>query len=115
MFTTPRLIVIALCAALNFALGTVVYLVKLPIYLNSVGTILCALLLAPARWAAFVCACLAGIDRRPHHGRPVQSVPSLVPAHGRGDRARLGIPHRRRRRHVPRPADADRSPSRGAC
>jgi energy-coupling factor transport system substrate-specific component len=61
MFTTPRLIVIALCAALNFAIGTVVYLIKLPIYLDSIGTILCALLLAPARWAAFVCACLAGI------------------------------------------------------
>jgi energy-coupling factor transport system substrate-specific component len=60
MFTTPRLIVIALCAALNFAIGTIVYLVKLPIYLDSVGTILCALLLAPARWAAFVCACIAG-------------------------------------------------------
>ena len=61
MFTTPRLILIALCAALNFALGTVVYLVKLPIYLDSIGTILCALLLAPARWTAFVCACLAGV------------------------------------------------------
>jgi energy-coupling factor transport system substrate-specific component len=60
MFTTPRLIVIALCAALNFAIGTIVYLVKLPIYLDSVGTILCALLLAPARVAAFVCACIAG-------------------------------------------------------
>jgi len=60
MFTTPRLIVIALCAALNFGIGTIVYLVKMPIYLDSVGTILCALLLAPARWAAFVCACIAG-------------------------------------------------------
>jgi energy-coupling factor transport system substrate-specific component len=60
MFTTPRLIVIALCAALNVAIGTVVFLIKLPIYLDSVGTILCALLLAPARWAAFVCASLAG-------------------------------------------------------
>jgi energy-coupling factor transport system substrate-specific component len=60
MFTTPRLILIALCAALNFAIGTVVYLIKLPIYLDSIGTILCALLLAPARWVAFVCACLAG-------------------------------------------------------
>jgi energy-coupling factor transport system substrate-specific component len=60
MFTTPRLIVIALCAALNCAVGTVVYLIKLPIYLDSIGTILCALLLAPARWVAFVCACLAG-------------------------------------------------------
>ena len=60
MFTTPRLILIALCAALNVAVGTVVYLIKLPIYLDSIGTILCALLLAPARGVAFVCACLAG-------------------------------------------------------
>ena len=60
MFTTPRLIVIALCAALNFAVGTIVYLIKLPIYLDSIGTILCALLLAADRKAAFVCACLAG-------------------------------------------------------
>ena len=38
MFTTPRLVAIALCAALNFAIGIIVYLVKLPIYLDSVGT-----------------------------------------------------------------------------
>lgn len=56
MFTTPRLIVIALCAALNFSIGTVVYLIKLPIYLDSIGTILCALLLYPDRKAGFVCA-----------------------------------------------------------
>ena len=61
MLTTPRLIVIALCAALNFSIGTIVYLVKLPIYLDSIGTILCALLLAADRKVAFVCACLAGM------------------------------------------------------
>ena len=60
MFTTPRLVAIALCAALNFAIGIMVYLVKLPIFLDSVGTILCALLLAPDRRAAVVCAFLAG-------------------------------------------------------
>ena len=60
MFTTPRLVAIALCAALNFAIGIIVYLVKLPIYLDSVGTILCALLLVPDRFAALVCAFLAG-------------------------------------------------------
>lgn len=60
MFTTPRLVAIALCAALNFAIGIIVYLVKLPIYLDSVGTILCALLLFPDRRAALVCAFLAG-------------------------------------------------------
>ena len=61
MLTTPRLIAIALCAALNFALGSIVYLVKLPIYLDSVGTILCALLIVDDRKAAFCCACLAGL------------------------------------------------------
>jgi energy-coupling factor transport system substrate-specific component len=60
MLTTPRLIVIALCAALNFSIGTVVYLIKLPIYLDQIGTILCVLLLAFDRRAAFLCACLAG-------------------------------------------------------
>jgi energy-coupling factor transport system substrate-specific component len=60
MFTTPRLVAIALCAALNFAIGIIVYLVKLPIFLDSVGTILCALLIAPDRRAAIVCAFIAG-------------------------------------------------------
>src|SRR5215510_2703821 len=60
MFTTPRLVLIALCAALNVAVGSVVYLLKLPIYLDSIGIILCALLLASDRWAAFVCASVAG-------------------------------------------------------
>ena len=61
MFTTPRLVAIALCAALNFAIGNVVYLVKLPIYLDSIGTILCALLIFPDRIAAIVCAFIAGL------------------------------------------------------
>jgi energy-coupling factor transport system substrate-specific component len=60
MFTTPRLMLIALGAALNCSIGTIVYLVKLPIYLDSIGTILIALLLAPDRMAAFICAWAAG-------------------------------------------------------
>ncbi len=60
MLTTPRLVAIALCAALNFAIGNIVYLVKLPIYLDSIGTILCALLIFPDRLAAIVCAFIAG-------------------------------------------------------
>lgn len=61
MLTTPRLVAIALCAALNFAIGNVVYLVKLPIYLDSIGTILCALLIFPDRLAAIACAFIAGL------------------------------------------------------
>jgi len=60
MLTTPRLMAIALCAALNFSIGSIVYLVKLPIYLDSIGTILCALLLFPDRRAGFVCAWISG-------------------------------------------------------
>ena len=60
MFTTPRLILIALGAALNFSIGTIVYLTKLPIFLDSIGTILVALLLAPLRMPAFLCAWAAG-------------------------------------------------------
>lgn len=60
MFTTPRLILIALGAALNFSIGTIVYLIKLPIFLDSIGTILVALLLAPLRMPAFLCAWAAG-------------------------------------------------------
>jgi len=60
MLTTPRLVAIALCAALNFAIGNIVYLVKLPIFLDSIGTILCALLIVPDRLAAIACAFIAG-------------------------------------------------------
>jgi energy-coupling factor transport system substrate-specific component len=60
VFTTPRLVAITLCAALNFSIGNIVYLIKLPIYLDSVGTILCALLLFPDRLAAIACAFIAG-------------------------------------------------------
>jgi energy-coupling factor transport system substrate-specific component len=61
MFTTPRLVTIALCAALNFAASSIVYLVKLPIYLDSIGVMLCCLLLATDRRAAFVCSLIAAL------------------------------------------------------
>src|SRR4030081_3338997 len=60
MFTTPRLIIIGLGAAPHLSIGTIVYLIKLPVYLDSIGTILVALLLAPDRTAAFLCAWAAG-------------------------------------------------------
>jgi energy-coupling factor transport system substrate-specific component len=60
MFTMPRLILIALGAALNCSIGTIVYLLKLPVFLDSIGTILIALLLAPDRMAAFLCSWAAG-------------------------------------------------------
>jgi energy-coupling factor transport system substrate-specific component len=60
--SSPLLSVIALCASLNLALGGVVFLVKLPVYLDMVGTILCALLLAPTPGRAFLAAATAGVS-----------------------------------------------------
>ena len=57
----PLIVLIALCAALNLALGAVVYLIKLPIYLDMVGTMLCALLLGTHPMRAFVAAGIAGV------------------------------------------------------
>jgi energy-coupling factor transport system substrate-specific component len=66
MLTTPRLVAIALCAALNFAIGNIVYLIKLPIYLDSIGTILCALAaIACAFIAGFISALLTGLILNP--------------------------------------------------
>ena len=61
VFTTPRLVAIALCASLNIAIGSIVYVLKMPIYLDSIGSILCALLLAPDRLIGFICTALAGL------------------------------------------------------
>jgi energy-coupling factor transport system substrate-specific component len=61
ILTTPRLMAVALCAALNFCIGSIVYLIKLPIYLDSIGTILAALLLFPSPLLGFLCAWLSGV------------------------------------------------------
>ena len=59
--TRSLIVLIALCAALNLALGGIVYLIKLPIYLDMVGTMLCALLLATHPKRAFNAAGIAGV------------------------------------------------------
>lgn len=55
------IVLISLCAALNLALGGIVYLIKLPIYLDMVGTMLCALILATSRKRAFLASAVAGV------------------------------------------------------
>lgn len=57
----PTMLVVALCAALNLALGSIVYMVKLPIYLDLVGTLLCALLLAATPMRSFMASAAVGI------------------------------------------------------
>jgi energy-coupling factor transport system substrate-specific component len=59
--STRLVVLVALCAALNLVLGSIVYLVKLPIYLDMVGTMLCALILASRKPVAFVCSAAAGV------------------------------------------------------
>ncbi|MDB5703275.1 MAG: signal transduction histidine kinase, LytS [Sphingomonas bacterium] len=51
----------ALCAALNLGLGTVIYMLKLPIYLDMVGTLLCGLILWQDRCVAFGAGATAGV------------------------------------------------------
>jgi energy-coupling factor transport system substrate-specific component len=51
----------ALCAALNLGLGTAVYMLKLPIYLDMVGTLLCGLILWQSRGVAFAAGATAGV------------------------------------------------------
>ncbi len=55
-------ILIALCAALNVVLGSIVYLLKLPIYVDMIGTILCAMLIRQNRGLAFLAAAIAGVS-----------------------------------------------------
>lgn len=52
--------VAALCIALNVGLGSVIYLTKLPIYLDAVGTIALALLAGGRGWRGFGISGLVG-------------------------------------------------------
>src|SRR3954467_1246878 len=61
MLTTPRLVAIAALRGTQFRDRQHRLSVKLPIYLDSIGTILCALLIFPDRWAAIACAFAAGL------------------------------------------------------
>jgi energy-coupling factor transport system substrate-specific component len=54
-------VLVALCAALNLVVGTIVYLLKLPIYLDMIGTILCAMAIQHDRRLAFMAAGAAGV------------------------------------------------------
>lgn len=50
----------ALCIALNVALGTIVYLIKLPVYLDAVGTIAAAVLVGSTRTKGFLLSSIVG-------------------------------------------------------
>jgi energy-coupling factor transport system substrate-specific component len=57
----PVLIFAACCVALNVAIGTVVYLLKLPLYLDQPGIMLAALLVPGTRWQAFIISSIVAI------------------------------------------------------
>lgn len=58
--TTTLLGIAGLCVALNVGLGAVAYFVKLPVYLDAVGTIACALLAGAMGWRGLVLAAFVG-------------------------------------------------------
>jgi energy-coupling factor transport system substrate-specific component len=57
----PIIALMAACVALNVAFGTIVYLLKLPVYLDSEGIMLAALLAPGTRLNAFVVASIVAI------------------------------------------------------
>lgn len=61
MINVTTIILAAACVALNVTLGTAVFLLKLPIYLDSVGIMLAALLVQGSRPRAFVVASMVAI------------------------------------------------------
>lgn len=58
-FTTRTLVLIPVAIALNIAIGTTIYNLKLPIYLDSIGTILVGILAGP--WAGALTGLLANV------------------------------------------------------
>ena len=61
MAPTHALVAVALCASLNLVLGSLVFLTKVPVYLDMVGSILCCLMLADRPQRAFWLAAVAGV------------------------------------------------------
>ncbi len=57
----PILVLCAACIALNVAVGSIVYLLKLPIYLDVIGVMVAALLVPGSRLQAFGYAAVVGI------------------------------------------------------
>jgi energy-coupling factor transport system substrate-specific component len=55
------IVLMAACVALNVTLGGIVYLLKLPVYLDSIGIVLAALLVSGSRWRAFVLASIVAV------------------------------------------------------
>jgi len=58
-FNTMTLVLIPVAIAINIAVGQLVFVLKLPIYLDSIGTVLVGALAGP--WAALVTGALANI------------------------------------------------------
>jgi energy-coupling factor transport system substrate-specific component len=58
-FTTVTLSLIPVAIAINIAIGTLIYALKLPLYLDSIGTVLVGLLAGP--WAGLVTGALSNL------------------------------------------------------
>ncbi len=58
-FSTVTLALIPVAIAINIAIGTLIYALKLPLYLDSIGTVLVGLLAGP--WAGLVTGALSNL------------------------------------------------------
>ena len=58
-FTTRTLVLIPIAIAINIAIGQIVYLLKLPIYLDSIGTVLVGAIAGP--WAGALTGALSNL------------------------------------------------------
>jgi energy-coupling factor transport system substrate-specific component len=59
--SVATIVLLAACVALNVTLGGMVYLLKLPVYLDSIGILLAALLVPGSRWRAFMLASVVAV------------------------------------------------------
>src|SRR5438552_15771619 len=57
----PTIILAAACIALNVAVGTLIYLLKLPLYLDSAGIMLAAILVPGSRGRACLVSSIVGV------------------------------------------------------
>src|SRR5512137_1238466 len=57
--TGPALPFVAFCIALNLTVGQITAALKIPLYLDSIGTILVAVLIGP--WSAVICGSAANL------------------------------------------------------
>lgn len=60
-FNNIDILLISICTALNLVIGSIVFILKLPIYLDMIGTLLCAFMYWENKNKAFIYASITGV------------------------------------------------------